>query len=113
MIPNFTLGNKTISAYMICALIGVFVAGIFTIKQAKKKDQTELLTVLLWAAPGVLIGGSLLYGITNIKLMIKGIAAGIDLLEVFRKCFGGSVFYGALIGGILPSLIYCKIAKID
>lgn len=55
MIPNLTIGANTISAYMLCTMIGVLVAGTVTIHNAKGKDTLVLTTVLLWAAPGVVM----------------------------------------------------------
>lgn len=112
MIPNITIGSRIISAYMICTLIGVFIAGIVAIKKADKNDELELTTVLLWSAPGVIIGGHLLYGITNLKNIVSVILNGENIIS-FLNYFSGNVFYGGLIGGILSALIYSKVAHIN
>lgn len=112
MIPNITVGSKIISAYMLCTLIGVFTAGIFTIKKADKNDELELTTVLLWSAPGVIIGGHLLFGITNLKNIISIILTDGNYISILN-CFSGNVFYGGLLGGISSALIYSKAAHID
>ena len=112
MIPNFTIGSRTISAYMICTLIGIFAAGIVTLKNAEKKGNSELLTVLLWSAPGVIIGGHLLFAVTNIKYIIKAIIQGVGFFSVLSY-FSGNVFYGGMLGGILSSVLYCKLNHID
>ncbi len=112
MIKNFNIGDQTVSAYMICALVGIFVAGIFAVKQTKEKKRDEFITVLLWSGAGVLIGGHLLYGLTNIGAIITAISSGRRFAEI-AKYFGGSVFYGGLIGGLASAAIYCRCASIS
>lgn len=113
MIPNFTIFGRTFSAYMICALIGVFVAGIFSLKRVKKEDELEYLTILLWSAAGVILGGHILYGITNMSYVIKLFTGEIAFtLENLTAIFGGSVFYGGMLGGLAVGYIYCRIKKI-
>lgn len=113
MIPNFTIFGKTFSAYMICTLIGIFVAGIFSLKRVKKEDELEYLTILLWSSIGVLAGGSLLFGITNIGYLAKMFSGEIEFtLQNLGAVFGGSVFYGGLLGGLAVGYIYCRIKKI-
>ncbi|MBQ7923205.1 MAG: prolipoprotein diacylglyceryl transferase [Clostridia bacterium] len=112
MIPNITIGAQTISAYLICTLIGAFAAGILTIRKTDKDYDMEWLTVLLWSAPGLIIGGHLLYAITNLTNIIAAIKAGAGWFTVLSY-FSGNVFYGGMIGGLLSAVIYCKIAHID
>lgn len=112
MIPNLVIGERVITAYLICTLIGIFVAGIFAIKKVNEDDQLEYLTVLLWTAPGLLLGGHLLFGITNIKSVIDSIV-NWDGLGKLLSAFGGNVFYGGLLGGIAAAFIYCKVRKIN
>lgn len=97
---------------MVCTLIGVFAAGIFTIKKADKNDELELTTVLLWSAPGVIVGGHLLFGITNFEKIILVILSGENYISILDY-FSGNVFYGGLLGGILSALIYSKAVHID
>ncbi len=108
MIPNITLGAKEISAYMICTIVGMIVAGFFAVLQVTENERMKLITVLLWSAPGVVIGGSILYGITNINGIITSFEHGEGFLKVLSY-FGGSVFYGGLLGGLCAAWIYCKI----
>lgn len=112
MIPNIEIGGRTFSAYLILVLIGIFVAGPFCIRKVDEDDRIEYLTVLLWTAPGVLIGGHLLYGITNIKFLINSIVNWSGFANIWNA-FGGSVFYGGMLGGIASACIYTKIKKIN
>lgn len=113
MIPNITLGNKTISAYMIMALIGVFAAGIFSISRFKKEDdKMELLVALLWSGVGLMVGGHLLYAITNMTGIINSIRNGDGFMTLLMY-FSGNVFYGGLIGSYAAFLLYFRIKKKD
>lgn len=112
MIPNLTIGANTISAYMLCTMIGVLVAGAVTIHNAKGKDTLVLTTVLLWAAPGVVVGSHVLYAITNLSELVLAIQQGCGIRRIIAF-FGGSVFYGGLIGGWISARLYCRFAHID
>ncbi len=112
MVPNLEIGGRTFSAYLILVLVGIFVAGPFCIRQVNEDDRIEYLTVLLWTAPGVLIGGHLLYGIVNIKYLINSIVNWDGFANILNA-FGGNVFYGGMLGGIAAAFIYCKIKKIN
>lgn len=121
MIPVFEIFGKTFSAYMILALIGYLVTIFIMIKIAikNKLDEFHILYILLFAAIGILIGGHTLYGITNIELIVKLIKKPniITSFKVFIDymmiIFGGSVFYGGMIGSVLVAYIYIKIKNIS
>ena len=109
MIENFTVFGRTFSAYLICALIGIFAAGIYAICLAVKSGikDTDFLVLLLWSSVGVFIGGHILYAITNFRYVIL-LFANLDdiiskkmLFTYLQYIFGGSVFYGGLIGGLI------------
>ncbi len=112
MFPGFDLFGRFISSYTLMALLGVFAAGIFAMAQYKKKtgDYYPMLVTLLFSAIGVGAGGCLLYGITNIKYW--GLFLKIDSFDMFIQVvsyiFGGSVFYGGLIGGMIVAAIIVK-----
>ena len=71
MIPNFTIIDREISAYLICVIVGIFVSGIVTLKSVDKEKENDLLDILLWSAPGAFLGGHLLYGLTNLQYLIR------------------------------------------
>ena len=54
MIPNFTLFGKTISVYMITALVGILLILYFTYRQARRKglDEIHMLYMMLFAGLG-------------------------------------------------------------
>lgn len=116
MIPNIDLFGRTISPYMLTALAGVLVVLFYAQSLAKKRglDEIHTLYMLLYGFVGVLLGGSILYGITNLELIvytlqnlwqIDSFTAFIDRIVLI---FGGSVFYGGLIGCVGICLYYLK-----
>ena len=121
MIPEVHILNITIHAYMLMSLIGILVCLFYVINKCKKekKEDYDYIVVLLFGALGALIGGHLLYGIVNYKLiiiLIKNINK-VTSLQMFLQClieiFGGNVFYGGLIGGLIASFTTIKIKKMD
>ena len=120
MFPYFTLLGKQISMYTVMATIGILLCGYIACKITKKRgyDDNDMLVLLLVSAIGVFFGGHILYGITKInKLYLLIIHIGNTpsakvLFYALADIFGGSVFYGGLIGGIIAGYIYIKKKKL-
>lgn len=112
MVPNITIGNRIISPYAICAVIGIFVAGIFGLYKVEKKERDEYLVILLCSAIGVLIGGHLLFAITNSAGIYDCIVNQRGWAELLSY-FSGSVYYGGLIGALIAAKIYCACAHVE
>lgn len=121
MFPYIEIFDKVITSYAIMSIIGILTAGYFCVKQAKinNVDDNKIIIILLVASIGVLIGGHLLYGIVNYPLIIKffnnisKINSFETVIKWLQLIFGGSVFYGGLLGGLLAGYIYGKIKKVD
>ena len=73
-----------------------------------------MIFVFMFAALGTLLGMHILYGITNIPYWNKLLEAKdfMDFLNRFGIIFGGSVFYGGLIGGMIAGGISAKVQKL-
>lgn len=116
MFPGFHIGSYFLASYGICALVGIFASFPFCIWQYKKRtgDDVSPIFVLLFGAIGVFIGMHLLYGITNIGYWSKfTFAQGFKhFIDQFITVFGGSVFYGGLIGGLIAGGISIKVQKL-
>ncbi|MBO5262450.1 MAG: prolipoprotein diacylglyceryl transferase [Clostridia bacterium] len=116
MFPVFELFGKEIPLYAIFALIGIFVAGITFCVYIKKcgYDNNTAIVFLLILGVGVVIGGHLLFGITNIsKFYLFGEAKAFgEFMKTFATLFGGSVFYGGLLGACIAGLIFMKLVKV-
>lgn len=121
MFPYIAIFEKKVSTYSIMALIGILVSLFYIIKVCKKigKDDYKIVNMMLFSMIGVFIGAHLLYGLTNINLLVeffKNIRNLSSFKEVIVKIFtifGGSVFYGGLIGGCFVAYIYAKKNKIN
>ena len=114
MIPNFSVFGRVFSAYQICAVAGILFTLFFTMYLAKKvgKSEDTAMFMLLIAAPGVVLGGVLLFGLTNLPSILDVIAHREEyettrqFLLAIINYFSGSVFYGGLLGGILFAGLY-------
>lgn len=114
--------GKAISTYAICAVVGallVFAWVYFLPKRRKLLVKEDAVIMGLIACIGVLIGGHLLYGITNIPYIVNVITHYSDLggfwefAKYLVMAFGGQVFYGGLLGGILAGYIYLRAKKMN
>lgn len=118
MVPNIHILEKTVSAYMIVAVIGVLTL-LFSMKHIAKKngmDDFNVQNVILVSFIGVVIGSHLFSGIGKIYLMIQNhveIVSFKDFIQKMIYAFGGAVFYGGLIGALIASFIYIRIKKLD
>ena len=121
MLPTIELFGNTYAIYPFMSLIGIFVSGIYLCQSTKKhnKSDNDMIVLLLYSAIGVFIGMHLLYGLTNFDKIIY-LFHNLNKLQGFKDfisnivfIFGGSVFYGGLLGGLLGGFIYLKIQKWD
>ena len=121
MIEPIKIANREIGIYTIMAAIGFAASMIFITRVLKKKtkDDTNYIIIYLLSIIGLLIGGHLLYAITNMHFIINVIknAGSIDsfhkLFHVLGTIFGGNVFYGGLIGGLITGMLLTKKFKVD
>lgn len=122
MLPYINLFGNNLMTYTIFAIIGILVSGFFVCRQAKKRghNDNDFIVFLLVCSAGVLIGGHFLYGITKFPILIelfanwsKYVTNFDDFLSCMAVVFGGSVFYGGLLGGMTAGIIFGKIKKYD
>lgn len=121
MFPVVTLFGKEMQPYMLCALIGALSALFVSCRVGKKNglDDVTIITMGLLSFIGVGVGGCLLYGVTKIRTLwyilthLELIQSFDDVLSAVQIVFGGSVFYGGLIGMILISLAYVRRKKLS
>lgn len=121
MYPYIELFNKSITTYSLMVLVGIFVSSFLACKFAKKEfgDYYDMVVLMLVSSIGVFFGAHLLYGITNLDILIRVIShfdkikSFSDFISIFAYIFGGSVFYGGLIGGLIVSSIYIKLKKLN
>ena len=117
MVPLFNIFGKTIGIYQIMILCGIFATGIYCslISKKLKRNDNDTIIFLLFISIGVFAGGSILYGVVNHPYIIYAINnihkidSWAKLWNTLQVIFGGSVFYGGLLGGLLVTAIYLRI----
>ena len=116
MFPSINITGKPISTYGIFATIGILLLLFLSMKAAKrfKVDSNNILVTLLVAGIGAVIGGHILYALTNfdkIVLVLNNLdkVTSINMwFDIIGTIFGGQVFYGGLIGAIIAAYIYLR-----
>lgn len=116
MFPGFEIFGRFVGSYMILALVGIFTACPLGIHYYKKftGDDLSLIFVYLFSAIGVFVGMHLLYGVTMIKYIPELFHATgfVNFWQRFAVIFGGSVFYGGLIGGLIAGFISARVQRL-
>jgi len=116
MFPFITIIGRTIGMYQIAMLFGIFAAGIYVCRLCKKNgyDDNDGIIFLLLTSIGVFIGGRVLYSIVNYEMfiyVIKNITKINSLKKILNAVYliwGGNIFYGGLLGGLLTAIIIFK-----
>ena len=105
----FSIGNLSIYWYGIFIALGLSLAVIYGIWEAKKVglDQDDFLNMLLIAIPVAIICARAYYVIFSFD-MYKD-----HLLSVFNIRNGGIAIYGGIIGACLVIICYCRTKKIS
>jgi phosphatidylglycerol:prolipoprotein diacylglycerol transferase len=117
MYPSFDLLGKTFYTYPLMGVLGGLLAGTLAFRAAGtrgKREQDNMIILLLIASLGALLGGFALYGITNIRILIvylPRMRSFGDVLSLLAAVFGGSVFYGGLLGGLGAGAVYLRLTR--
>jgi len=116
MFPSIEIFGRVIGLYSILSLCGIFFSGIYACIMANKRkyDYSEVIIFGLFVSIGALIGGHVLYSLVNYK-KIMNVFENIERIDsiktffnAFSYVFGGLVYYGSLIGGIIVGFILIK-----
>lgn len=120
MFPIVEIFGREIGSYQIMAIAGILVAGFYACRAASKRGHDDNLMIQLLAitAAGVFFGGHILFGLTNSRYfpyLVRALQEGafVRAGRMFLILFGGSVFYGGLLGGLLTGFICMKKMKLD
>ena len=118
MFPYFTVFGKTVGLYAICAFAGLAVCCVFATVCLKKigLEFEDVLLILLVAVGGLLVGGHILYGATQYRVLFAAlprVKSVKSLWQVLLYCFGGGVFYGGFIGMFIALPVYLKIKRFE
>ena len=120
MYPTIDFFGHTIGTYGICAAIGLFVCaavGFLLTKEKKGVCIDDIIVTAVIVAVGMVIGGHIVFGITNIPNIIELFRNMKDytffdfMTQLFGVYIGGMVFYGGLLGGIAGLYITCRFTQ--
>lgn len=119
MYPFFEIFGRTIGSYALCGFVGIFISAFVAFKLLKRVNLffEDVILMILVIGVGMLIGGHLLYAITNINTLIKCFRIILQriqsnnfefsiLINALQISFGGSVFYGGFIGSVVALTVY-------
>lgn len=123
MLPTISVFGFYISTYTIMAILGLFAAALlifFRCRKNKEINSVQLVNIPAVSSVGVFFGAHILYGITQLdklRLCINNLnivfASWDNFSFYFTDIFGGMVFYGGLIGGIIAGYIYCRCLNLN
>lgn len=123
MFPSINVFGKEIPTYGIAAIIGIAFAVLYIcirVKNRKDIDRIQLINIPAMVFIGAFIGAHILYGITHsdkiwwcITHLGDTFSSWENFLFYTADIWGGMVFYGGLIGGIIVGSLYCKKQKLD
>lgn len=99
------IGNFTIYTYGFMLAIGIVSALVMALYRGKRRgfNNEEIIDIAFYGVIGGIIGAKLLYLITQAGEIIR------DPSSIKGMITGGFVIYGAIIGGVLSSYIYCRV----
>ncbi len=117
MFPQITVFGRVIGIYALIAIAAGLLVGVILCRRISKLgfDDNDAIMLLLLVAVGVLVGGSLLYAITNLKYFpyLIGASSFEEFMKYLGLMFGGSVFYGGFLGGTFAGWLYAVFKKLD
>lgn len=117
MFPIVSIFGKTVTTYALLAIAGGLLCGFLFCRRIRKRglDDNEAIVFLLICALGSLIGGHLLYALTNLQFVPVLLAAKDphEAIAALNLIFGGSVFYGGLLGAIAAGFAVIRIRKLN
>lgn len=116
MFPGISIGSLYINSYGVCAAVGIFAGFAPSVLRYRKMtgEYLPIMFVLIWAALGTAVGMHLLFGLTNIARWGELFSAESfgEFIKRFSGIFGGSVFYGGLLGGLAAGAISIKAQRL-
>lgn len=105
----FNIGGLSIKWYSILILLGIIIGFILAEKEGKKFNLPKdfIFDLVFWVVIFGIIGARLYYCLFNFNIY------GKNPIEIIKIWNGGLAIHGAIIGGLLTLLIYCKIRKVN
>ncbi len=123
MLPEINIFGINISTYSLMAMLGLVFAALLVWRLARGREDinsVQIVNIPAIAAIGAFAGAHIMYGITHLDKLwwcinnLPKVFASWDSFVLYATdIFGGMVFYGGLIGGIIAGVIYCRCLKLD
>lgn len=116
MYPYIHILGKAIGTYPIASMVGFLLSALLVNHYCTKKNIAfeDVMLMLVSVVTGIVFGGHVLYGITNLDYIISAFANFKDLKTLttqLSNAFSGMVFYGGFIGSIASVYIYTRFSK--
>ena len=106
---GFSFFGMSIHFYGVIIALGLILALIVTFRIAKKNNIGEetILDVVLWGFPAAIVCARLYYVIFNWSQYAS------DPVSIFKIWEGGIAIYGAILGALFSTFLYCRIKKVS
>ncbi len=114
MFPYFPLFGFQIPSYTVLSFLGFACAVCYIVfvnrsGRLGRLPGEDILYILILAFLGVIVGGKVLYVLVTLPQVLQLPSSAWENPEVpLGFLFGGMVFYGGLLGAILPVVWYCR-----
>ena len=104
MINSFNIGNITIKFYSLCILLGVILAYLIIMKEAKKQklNTDDMFNIIFYGLLVGILGARIYYVVFNIEYYAN------HLDEIIKIWYGGLAIHGGIIAGTLVVYLYSK-----
>lgn len=122
MLPVIEIFSIELSTYGIFTAIGLILMALGAIRLSARYGIRieDIIFGEITALIGGALGAHLLYGVTKLEYLAKGIAAWYSHRESFEYlwkilcvAFGGMVYYGGLLFALGFGVLYCRIRRIN
>jgi len=118
MLPVIHFMGREIGSYSIMAVLGLLTCGVVITFLARRRNIifANVILAMVSATVGMLIMSHVLYGLVNYKTIVEAVRTigSISFMEFVIRigtAFGGAVFYGGFLGGILGIYVFLRIEK--
>ena len=114
MLPFISILGREYPTFNLLGLVGFFLATTVAGLRAGRYGlpKSDPIYMGTFAGIGLLVGSSLLFGITQTPAMWTHRAYfTTNFVPFMMRWFGGMVFYGGLFGAIAGIFLYCKVMK--
>lgn len=105
----FTVFGRDIKWYALIIVTGLLLGVLFCVREGKRVgiSSDSILDIVLFATPVAIVCARAYYVLCKWHYYSK------NKDEIIKIWNGGIAIYGAIIGGVLVALVYCKVKKLN